>query len=519
MRIIIAHNAVTDADAPDERDVLVQAAAVQAALAELGHETGLLPCTLNLADVQQRLVEWQPDLAFNLVESLGGWGRLIHLVPSLLDTMGIPYTGSCAEAIRVTSHKVFAKERLAAMQLPTPSWVGPVPTDLPGLPPAGPAGVDPSSRWIVKSLWEHASIGMDEASTVLCEQMEAVSGVLRDRARHFGGACFAERFIDGREFNLSLLTGPRGPEVLPAVEILFEGYPPETLRIVGYRAKWDESSYEFHHTPRRFEFPPEDSALLNRLQDLAAQCWRAFGLNGYARVDFRVDAGGQPWILEINANPCLSPDAGFAAALEAAGVSYTAAIDRILADARRERLPQAPDGAQPDPAVPCARPPRPDRLPHFRCEARSDDPIHVRRLADATGFFTAVEAAVAEELVRERLAKGEESGYSFIFVEFDRELAGYACFGPVPLTASSYDLYWIVVAPQYQGQGLGRILLQETERLVRQAGGTRLYADTSGRAQYASTRAFYAQTGFREEARLEDFYAPGDAKVIYSKSL
>jgi ribosomal protein S18 acetylase RimI-like enzyme len=155
----------------------------------------------------------------------------------------------------------------------------------------------------------------------------------------------------------------------------------------------------------------------------------------------------------------------------------------------------------------------------LRYEARSEDPARVRRLAEATGFFNAAEAAVAEELVCERLAKGAASGYSFIFLEFDRELAGYACFGPVPLTASCYDLYWIVVAPEHQGQGLGRILMRETERLVRQAGGVRLYADTSGRAQYAGTRAFYEQTGFREEARLEDFYAPGDAKVIYSKSL
>jgi D-alanine-D-alanine ligase len=123
--------------------------------------------------------------------------------------------------------------------------------------------------------------------------------------------------------------------VLPPAEILFEGYADQALKIVGYRAKWDSDSYEFHHTPRRFDFPPEDAALLARLRDLALQCWRLFGLNGYARVDFRIDAAGRPWILEINANPCLSPDAGFAAALDAAGISYAAAIDCIIADAQR----------------------------------------------------------------------------------------------------------------------------------------------------------------------------------------
>jgi len=335
MRITIAHNAVTDADAPDERDVLVQAAAVRAALTELGHPTALLPCTLDLAAARQRLSEWPPDLVVNLVESLDGRGRLIHLVPALLDAIGLPYTGSCAEVILVTSHKVLAKERMAALRLPTPPWIGPVPADIPTLAAGDPAAADPSSRWIVKSLWEHASIGIDETSTVLCEPGDDVLARLRDRAPDFGGACFAERFIEGREFNLSVLAGAGGPEVLPPAEILFEGYPAEALRIVGYRAKWDESSYEFHHTPRRFDFPQADAGLLKRLRDLAARCWRGFGLQGYARVDFRVDAGGQPWILEINANPCLSPDAGFAAALQAAGIDYPAAIGRILSDTRR----------------------------------------------------------------------------------------------------------------------------------------------------------------------------------------
>ena len=163
---------------------------------------------------------------------------------------------------------------------------------------------------------------------------------------------------------------------------------------------------------------------------------------------------------------------------------------------------------------------RPHRLkPHLRFTVTSEDPAIVRRLTEATGYFTAMETAVAAELVTERLSKGPESGYHFVFAEIEGKLAGYTCYGPVPLTASSYDLYWIVVAAELQDRGLGRTLLNATERLARRAGGTRLYADTSGRAQYESTRAFYEGVGFRQEALLEDFYAPGDAKVIYSKPL
>ncbi|MCU0563934.1 MAG: D-alanine--D-alanine ligase [Desulfobacterales bacterium] len=337
MRIAILHNAVSGADAPDEQDVLVQVAAVAEALGRLGHDARPLACTLDLAALRARLVADRPDLAFNLVESLDGTGRLIHLVPTLLDHLRIAFTGAPTEAVLATSHKLMAKERMRALGLPTPAWLGPHP---PGMPPAcGPAadGREAGARWIVKSLWEHASIGIDEASLELYDGAEAAGAALAQRARELGGACFAERFVDGREFNLSLLAGPTGPEVLRPAEIRFEGYAPEAPRVVGYRAKWDAESYEFHHTPRRFDFPGEDAPLLERLRRLALDCWAGFRLGGYARVDFRVDVGGEPWILEVNANPCLSPDAGFAAALAQTGIDFTQAVERIVGDAMRTK--------------------------------------------------------------------------------------------------------------------------------------------------------------------------------------
>jgi D-alanine-D-alanine ligase len=151
------------------------------------------------------------------------------------------------------------------------------------------------------------------------------------------GACIAEVFIDGREFNLSILDVDGRPRPLPQSEILFDGYGKDRARIVDYRAKWEADSYEYRHTPRRFEFPEKDRLLLRRLEVLALRCWDLFGLSGYARVDFRVDAQGRPWVLEINANPCLSPDAGFAAALAEAGISYEEAISHILVCAAREK--------------------------------------------------------------------------------------------------------------------------------------------------------------------------------------
>ena len=330
MRVSVVYNAVMDDGRADEQDVLVQVDAVRKALRALGHEIFSLPAGLELGQLRDRLQSQHPDLVFNLVESLGGHGRLIHLVPSLLDAMGLHYTGAPAEAIWLTSHKVMAKERMIAAGLPTPAWAGPWPQNLPS--PPSPRLASAGQRWIIKSLWEHASVGLEADNIVedTCDQ--SLVQAMQMRAPLLGGACFAEAFVAGREFNLSVLAGPEGPQVLPPAEIDFSAFGAGKPRIVGYRAKWDVNSDEYRHTPRSFDFGAEDIPLLDELQRLALQSWQVFGLRGYARVDFRVDEHGRPWILEINANPCLSPDAGFAAALDRAGIDFTLAVKRIVAD-------------------------------------------------------------------------------------------------------------------------------------------------------------------------------------------
>lgn len=148
-----------------------------------------------------------------------------------------------------------------------------------------------------------------------------------------------------------------------------------------------------------------------------------------------------------------------------------------------------------------------------------EDGPRVRRLVDITGFFHDDEVNVAEELVVERLQKGDASGYHFVMADHYGRLAGYVCFGPIPCTQSSYDLYWIAVHPDFQDRGLGRRLLVEAEQRIKARGGSRIYVDTSQRAQYASTRAFYEGCGYTLETVLKDFYALGDGKAIYCKSL
>jgi D-alanine-D-alanine ligase len=332
MRIALVHHAVPSEAPADEQDVLVQAAAVSAAIEELGHAAISIPCTLDLATVRRELGNHGIQMVFNLVESLDGTGRLIHLFPYLLDAMGLPYTGSNALSLLTTSHKVLAKERLNVAGIPTPAWIGPFPQDGSGRIGSNNPEREKEGVWIVKSLWEHASIGLDEGSLVRGTAGE-VSAMLPEKAALLGGACFAEEFVDGREFNLAVLTGSDGPQVLPPAEILFEDFAPGSPHMVGYAAKWDPESHAYHHTPRRFPQAAEDGPLLDILRETTLRCWDLFALRGYARVDFRVDERGKPWVLEVNANPCLSPDAGFAAALEQAGIPFVAAVDRMVREA------------------------------------------------------------------------------------------------------------------------------------------------------------------------------------------
>ena len=150
------------------------------------------------------------------------------------------------------------------------------------------------------------------------------------RARRFGGEWFAEAFIDGREFNIGLIENRGRLEVLPIAEILFVDYPADRPRIVDYDAKWQDGSFGFDHTPRRFDHAGGDAPFLARLAGLAEAAFRCFGLCGYGRVDVRVDDAGQPWILEVNANPCLAADAGFMAAAVRTGLTIDDVVGRII---------------------------------------------------------------------------------------------------------------------------------------------------------------------------------------------
>lgn len=156
----------------------------------------------------------------------------------------------------------------------------------------------------------------------------------------------------------------------------------------------------------------------------------------------------------------------------------------------------------------------------FRDHARPEDRLAVREIVTSTGFFSGPEVDVAEELVQERLAKGEQSGYFFVFADSPQgRTLGYACYGPTPCTVRTFDLYWVAVHEAMRGRGLGKTLLAEVEERLRGRGGGKLVAETSSREQYAPTRRFYQSCGFIQEARIRDYYAMGEDILYFTKNI
>jgi N-acetylglutamate synthase-like GNAT family acetyltransferase len=146
-----------------------------------------------------------------------------------------------------------------------------------------------------------------------------------------------------------------------------------------------------------------------------------------------------------------------------------------------------------------------------------EDIEDVTDIVRSTGFFREDEVLVARELVDERYHKGKESGYEFIFAEVDGRTIAYSCFGLIPCTLKSYDLYWIATHNDFRGKGIGRIILKKTEEAVIQTGGKTVYVETSSKEQYISTRVFYEKNNYILKARFEDFYDIGDDKCVYIK--
>lgn len=321
MKIIILHHDVVTSR-PDSADVLAVAQSLGAALPGLGHEFLQMSFPQRRFDPQAaaKLMEYEPDVVVNLVEELGEDPRMQAAVPSWLELIGVAYTGCGFAAISATTDKTVTKAVLAAAGIPTAPWQV---CDGNGLTIPGP--------WMLKPAWEDASLGIDDQSVV--RDPGRLAQECRSRRERLGGQpLLVETFIDGREMSVCLLEHPDGiVEALPAYEIAFVEWPEEKPKILNYRAKWDPESFDYRHTVRKFELEP---GLSGSAQALAQQVWRAFRLQSYARVDFRLDGQGNWFVLEVNANPCLETEAGFMSSCRHRGYRDSEVIEILLQSAR-----------------------------------------------------------------------------------------------------------------------------------------------------------------------------------------
>lgn len=318
---VLIYNEIPEDAAPDEADTKVQADLVAKALGKLGFKTIPLPFSLGFNRFIDNLSSLAPVFVFNLVESVDGEGKLNHLAPLLLEHMQIRYTGCPAEAIYLTTNKVLTKKMLRLKGVATPRWVSLNEAE----------AFNPGIQYLIKPISEDASIGLDDDCIFKAEEPDELKEFLNLKQKMTGKEFFAEEYIDGREFNISIIGLGGEPEILPPAEIKFTGlWENDRAKVVDYKAKWDESSFEYQNTQRIFEFGERDRLMVDHLKTIAKICWKAYNLQGYARFDFRVDQSGKPWLLEINANPCLTPGSGFMAAAEVMGLAFTDVIARII---------------------------------------------------------------------------------------------------------------------------------------------------------------------------------------------
>ena len=307
----------TDAtvDAQSGLDAFITADAVEAGLRSRGHtvERALIRKSMLDALDPYDPAEW---IVFNLCETLEGESYREAYVPAVLDVMGYAYTGSNTRTLHTCIHKARTKLILMQHGLPTaPFQVFTSPSEAVLVPfPA-----------FVKPVAEDASIGVSERAVVRngAELREQVRYILKE----MGQPALVEEYIAGREFNVAIW-GNDPPQVLPLAEIDYRDIADPFKQIISFTAKWDKSAYEYHHTDP--VCPAQvDEALAEQIRHIGCDAYRVMGCRDYGRVDMRV-RGEQPFILEVNPNCGIAPDAGFPREALAAGYDYAAMCEEIV---------------------------------------------------------------------------------------------------------------------------------------------------------------------------------------------
>jgi D-alanine-D-alanine ligase len=316
-RCCILYNEPLPGALEDELDIFDQIGHVEEYFAKMGIESYRKGITDQFMNQVDDLVAEKPDFVFNLVEAIRNKGELNYFVPALLSLNRIPYSGNPLEAMFNTTSKTIAGKMMRDAGIGHPAVYKPSEMQL----------LKPGNRYIVKPVWEDGSLGITAESVFYCEP--GFEEKLKDKDdAHW----MIQDFIDGREYNMSVLGGKIGPEVMPPAEIVFRDFDDSMPKIVDFRAKWVMDAFEYENTVREFPGTSLPAEFIEELKETARKCWHLFGLKGYARVDARADEKGNIYVIEVNANPCISPDGGYVAATRQAGYTFDYVLRRVLED-------------------------------------------------------------------------------------------------------------------------------------------------------------------------------------------
>jgi D-alanine-D-alanine ligase len=508
MSVIILHHAPDVTAHPGKQEhcaesnagVMDEVQAVAEALGKLGVPF-VTKSIRRLVDLRPTLAGCQEHVVFNLVEELEGHPQDPSVVPSIVRSLGKGFTGNDSYAMMLGLDKWRTKAVLASMGLPTPpAFFVPVGEKLTAKLTKG--------RYIIKPAYTDASEGITAASVVDAASRE-FSRLIKHVHESFHQPAIVEKFIDGRELNVTTLEFADGPRPLPIAEIDFSAFKAGMPRIVDYDAKWRSDTFVYKNTPRIIptKLPAKTAKDVRRL---TVGAWNAIGCRGYARVDFRLDKNRQPWIIEVNPNPDISPEGGLAAAVNAAGLTYEEFVQMMYEQAGG-KMPAKSKKATANKSGKADK-------PHVDIQpAGAADRDEVLAFMEDTKFFRANEMVIAAEVYDAAAKQGPHGDYQSFVAKVGGKAVGWVCYGETPCTLGTYDVYWLAVDPKCQGLGIGKKLMEFAEAGTKSAGGRIIIVETSGSERYLPTRAFYLKIGYKEAARVDDFYAPGDAKIIYTK--
>jgi D-alanine-D-alanine ligase len=302
-----------------EEGVLEEVEAVERSLKELGYSSERLPLDQDILDGMIRLRDLNSALVFNLCESFREESLSQMNIPGVLELMGIPYTGSGPLSIGLSQDKALTKDILTSHKIPVPAYqvISGSDFELSGAL---------SFPLIVKPLFEDASLGIDNKAVV--RSFEALERRIQYVVDKYRQPAIVEAFIEGREINVAIF-GNTPATVLPLSEIDFSRFPSELYKICSYEAKWVKDSFEYQNTIPICPavLPKEVEA---QVQEIALRTYNVMGCRDYARVDMRLDAALNPYVIEVNTNPDISPEAGFARSILKSGRTYTEFINQLI---------------------------------------------------------------------------------------------------------------------------------------------------------------------------------------------